>query len=93
MVRLYEKDAGEGFSLLPFRSVGSASGLLLAVRSDYIKVGKIRYPRTLVALADGPLSDGGGYCALWGGMDREGGTQDAPVTENTALDHQTQQAG
>lgn len=93
MVRLYEKNAGKGFSLLPFRSVGSTSGLLLAVRSDYIKVGKTRYPRTLVALTDGPLSDGGGYCALWGGMDREGDAHDASVKKNTALDHQAQQAG
>ena len=93
MVRLYDMNAGDGFSLLPFRSVGSPSGLLLAARSDYIKVGEKRYPRALVALAEGPLSDGGGYSALWGGIDREGGSRNASFKKNKVLDHQTQQAG
>ena len=43
------------------------AGLLLAVRSDYVKVGSITYPRILLALTPGAVSDGGGYQALWGG--------------------------
>ena len=42
-------------------------GELLAVRSDYVKVGSITYPRILLALTPGAVSDGGGYQALWGG--------------------------
>ena len=52
-----------------------AAGLLLAVRSDYVKVGGITYPRVLLALTPGPVSDGGGYQALWGGRkERRHGT-------------------
>lgn len=46
---------------------GALAGLLLAVRSDYVKVGSITYPRILLALTPGAVSDGGGYQALWGG--------------------------
>lgn len=93
MVLLHQKGAGAGFTLLPFRSVGNAAGLLLAVRSDYIEIGRKKYPRTLVALAEGPLSDGGGYCGLWGGMDWEGGRHDTTHQKALAVDRQTQQAG
>ena len=55
------------WSLLPFCAVGTEAGLLLAVRSDYVKVGSITYPRILLALTPGAVSDGGGYQALWGG--------------------------
>lgn len=55
--------------------MGTAAGLLLAVRSDYVKVGGITYPRVLLALTPGPVSDGGGYQALWGGRkERRHGT-------------------
>ncbi len=94
MVRLHQHGVGTDFTLLPFRCVGNASGLLLAVRSDYIQIEGKKYPRTLIALAEGPLSDGGGYCGLWGGMDREGGWHDTSNrSETAALDHQAQQAG
>lgn len=94
MVLLHQKGAGTDFTLLPFRSVGNASGLLLAVRSDYISLEKKKYPRTLVALAEGPLSDGGGYCGLWGGMDVEGGRHDTKNHRKAAtMDCQAQQAG
>ena len=46
-----------------------AAGLLLAARSDYIEVNGRRYPRTPVALSEQPVSDGGGYQALWGGTE------------------------
>ena len=41
--------------------------VLLAVCSDSVQIGGTTYPRTLVALSPGPVSDGGGYQALWGG--------------------------
>ena len=72
MARLYAAGSRLHFTLLPFRSVGTKSGLLLAVRSDYIALHRRRIPRTLIALSVGPLSDGGGYCALWGGTERGG---------------------
>ena len=62
MARLHRR-----WSLLPFCAVGTEAGLLLAVRSDYVKVGSITYPRILLALTPGAVSDGGGYQALWGG--------------------------
>ncbi len=94
MVLLHQKGAGTDFTLLPFRSVGNASGLLLAVRSDYISVEKKKYPRTLVALAEGPLNDGGGYVGLWGGMEMKGGRHDTKTRRETAaVDRQAQQAG
>ena len=70
MARLHRQGAAVTFSLLPFRSVGTPAGLLLAARSDYIEINGRRYPRTPVALSEHPVSDGGGYHALWGG---EGG--------------------
>ena len=89
---LHREGAGLGFTLLPFRSVGTSSGLLLAVRSDYIKVGRATYPRAWIALSDGPVSDGGSYQALWGGALR--GEDYGEVTGQTArLDPPTQQAG
>ena len=75
MARLHRLDGGCRWSLLPFCAVGTAAGLLLAVRSDYVKVGGITYPRVLLALTPGPVSDGGGYQALWGGRkERRHGT-------------------
>lgn len=75
MARLHRLDSGCRWSLLPFCAVGTAAGLLLAVRSDYVKVGGITYPRVLLALTPGPVSDGGGYQALWGGRkERRHGT-------------------
>ena len=75
VARLHRLDGGCRWSLLPFCAVGTAAGLLLAVRSDYVKVGGITYPRVLLALTPGPVSDGGGYQALWGGRkERRHGT-------------------
>ena len=69
MARLYETGIPEplSFSLLPFRSVGVPSGLLLAVNSDYICINRKRYKNQLIALTPGSVSDGGGYQALFGG--------------------------
>ena len=70
MAKLHRIDCPVRFTLLPFRAVGTAAGLLLAACSDYIEVNGKRYPRTPVALSEQAVSDGGGYHALWGG---EGG--------------------
>lgn len=70
MAQLHATDLGRRFSLLPFCSIGAPEGLLLAVCSDSVQIGGTTYPRTLVALSPGPVSDGGGYQALWGGTER-----------------------
>lgn len=59
------------FYLLPYRSVGQASGLLLAVRSEWTEIEGERHPGMPVALAPGTL--GAGYHALWGGQVRRRG--------------------
>ncbi len=92
MAQLHCCDRGQGFTLLPFRSVGKSSGLLLAVRSDYIQVGGVTYPHILVAISEGKLSDGGSYQALWGGMERRK-ERHASVDASTTVACQTQQAG
>ena len=73
LTRLYRQGTRYHFSLLPFRSVGVSGGLLLAVRSDYIQIGRKKYPRILIALSDSSISDGGGYHGLWGGEERGDG--------------------
>ena len=91
MARLHHCGLGRGFSLLPFRSVGRSSGLLLAVRSDFVEVGGGKYPHTLVAIAEGKLSDGGAYQALWGGMERRGRREAVDAASKVACP--TEQAG
>ena len=89
---LHREGVGLGFTLLPFRSIGTASGLLLAVRSDYVKVGRATYSRAWIALSDSPVSDSGTYQALWGGAMR--GEEYAAIHQQAAqLDPQAQQAG
>jgi stage II sporulation protein GA (sporulation sigma-E factor processing peptidase) len=89
MVRLHRIERGKAFSLLPFRSVGVPSGLLLAFRSDSVTVEGCRYRRTLLALSEGPLSDGGAYHALWGG--EEGNVHERTAAQTAAraqeMDH------
>lgn len=65
---------GKGFRLLPYQAVGVRSGLLLCFRPDSASLdGKPLGPIT-AALSPTPVSDGGGYAALWGGeTGREGG--------------------
>ena len=92
MAGLHSAGLGVGFTLLPFRSVGVSSGLLLATRSDYIKVGRATYPRAWVALSAGPISENGTYCALWGGGKR-GDAYGMLAAENVSVDPQAQQAG
>ena len=92
IARLHQTGVGCGFSLLPFRSVGAASGLLLAVRSDYVQVGKATYRKAWVALTPHSISDGGAYRALWGGV-KKGDAYGTISTDTEAMDPQAQQAG
>lgn len=92
MAKLYAAGSRLHFTLLPFRSVGTESGLLLAVRSDYIALHRRKIPRTLIALSAGPVSDGGGYCALWGGTERGRGHEKASAAD-PALAVADRQAG
>lgn len=95
MARLHRQGASVTFTLLPFRSVGTAAGLLLAARSDYIEVNGRRYPRTPVALSEHPVSDGGGYHALWGDPEGEEvrGCADSTAAPSADASVQTPQAG
>ncbi|MDL2274145.1 sigma-E processing peptidase SpoIIGA [Oscillospiraceae bacterium OttesenSCG-928-G22] len=60
--------AGEGrrFRLLPYRAVGTESGMLLAFRPDRAEVAGKPVPALLVALSPSELSEGAGYSALAG---------------------------
>ena len=90
MVQLHRMQMGNAFSLLPFRSVGVPSGLLLAFRCDHITVENRVHRRALLALSVGPLCDGGAYQALWGG---EGGrSHDKVLACHTAVDPAMDQA-
>lgn len=95
MARLHRQGAAVTFSLLPFRSVGTPAGLLLAARSDYIEINGRRYPRTPVALSEHPVSDGGGYHALWGDPEGEEvrGCADRTAAPSADASVQTPQAG
>lgn len=90
MAKLYAAGSRLHFTLLPFRSVGTEAGLLLAVRSDYIALHRRKIPRTLIALSPGPVSDGGAYCALWGGSERGERVEEAAAadTDLAAADRQ-----
>ncbi len=68
MAKLSEKELH--FTLLSYQCVGKHGGLLLAVRSDYLRIGKRTVPRALVALTDTPI--GNGCHALWGGAEKGG---------------------
>lgn len=58
----------KGCRLIPFRAVGTESGILLALRSEWVKVNGKSQGALLVALSPGPVSDGGGYQGLIGGI-------------------------
>ena len=85
MARLYRIGCPVRFTLLPFRAVGTAAGLLLAARSDYIEVNGRRYPQTPVALSEQPVSDGGGYHALWGAAEERGRGHEAVDVAEAAV--------
>lgn len=51
--------------LVPYRAVGTAEGLLLTIRTDWLEIGGVR--RSGVRAALSPTDLGSGYGALWGG--------------------------
>jgi stage II sporulation protein GA (sporulation sigma-E factor processing peptidase) len=57
----------KGLRLIPYRSVGQAGGLLLAVRLDRVRIGN-RFGSAVVAFAPEGLGGEGTYRALVGGM-------------------------
>lgn len=58
---------GPGFRLLPYQAVGIRGGLLLCFRADRAVMDGRQMGPVTVALSPTPVSDGGGYAALWGG--------------------------
>lgn len=54
--------------LIPYRAVGVSTGLLLAVKCDELQLNRKPVPAALVAFSPTPVSDGGGYLALTGGV-------------------------
>ena len=91
MARLCTEAPSYCFTLLPFCSVGVTSGLLLAIWSDYIEVEENRHRKILLALSPGPVSDGGGYQALWGAEERRKHHEMAAKAEGMV--QETRQAG
>ena len=67
MERFSGDPIGRRMRLLPYRSIGVDCGFLLAVRADRVSVGGREYGGLLVALSPTPVTDGGGYQALFGG--------------------------
>ena len=57
--------------LLPYQAVGTAQGLLLAIRMDWAEIAGERCPGLTAALS--PTALGNGYTALWGGEIGKGG--------------------
>ena len=70
-----------------------AGGLLLAARSDYIEVEGKRFWRTPVALSEQPVSDGGGYHALWGGEGGRAHHAEGEAHRSAGVASQEMQAG
>ena len=66
MARLGTGEWRGRFRLLPYRSVGTDRGLLLAVRLDGAAMEGREQGPVLVALSPNPVSDGGGYRILIG---------------------------
>jgi stage II sporulation protein GA (sporulation sigma-E factor processing peptidase) len=59
------------FRLLPYRAVGVSEGLLLCFRSDRGTLAGRDLGPVTVAISPTPVSDTGGYNALWGGEEGE----------------------
>ena len=58
------------FRLIPYHAIGTAGGMLLALRADWGEVGGKRYDRLMVALSPTELGDG--FTALWGAWEGSG---------------------
>lgn len=61
------------FRLIPYRAVGVDWAVLLAFRADKLIVDGKDLGTTMIALSPTPITDGGGYNALWGGERKENG--------------------
>lgn len=59
------------FHLIPYRAVGVDRAMLLAFRADKVTVDDKDQGAIMIALSPTPVSDGGGYNALWGGERKE----------------------
>ncbi len=68
MERLAGTTVGTRLRLIPYRSVGRTPGLLLALRPDRAAVGRDRSVSLAAAFSPTPLSDGGIYRAVLGGV-------------------------
>lgn len=77
MAALCEKEIP--FTLLPYQSVGNSTGLLLAVRSDYLQIGHRRIPKALIAITNTTI--GSGCHGLWGGQEKRGKDDDSLAKE------------
>lgn len=69
------------FRLVPYRSVGVTCAMLLTFQADEVCVDNVQHGRLTIALSPTPVSDGGGYTALWGG-ERKCKTEDVISSEN-----------
>lgn len=58
----------ENVRLIPYRAVGVDCGLLLALRANSVMIGDRELGSLLIALSPTPVSDGGVYQALIGGI-------------------------
>lgn len=67
-------------TLLPYRSVGVGSGILLSVRSTWTEIGSQRWEGLRIAIA--PEELGEGYTALWGGEKRGKGERYESMGKN-----------
>lgn len=54
------------FSLIPYRAVGVDSAMMLAFRCDMLNICGRRLSSVMIALSPTPISQGGGFVALWG---------------------------
>lgn len=55
------------FRLIPYRAVGVNGAMLLSFCADEIHINGEYFKSLTVVLSPTPVSDGGGYSALWGG--------------------------
>lgn len=90
MSRLYRVGITIPFVLMPFQAVGTENGLLLACRSDHIRIGDRRMKHVFVALTDTQVGVGG-YQALWGGMGKGG--RDETLASACTVDQTADRAG
>ena len=72
------------FRLIPYRAVGIDCAMLLVFVADEVWIDQHNYGKMTIALSPTPLSDGGGYTALWGG-ERIGKTENVGADQNLSI--------